>query len=82
MVALTKLASGAGAIAAAPVSAVLVPARAMVDARFAEADPMGTYIRAQRRGIALILRRDFQDHVELIGLRINGRDLPLAKGVV
>ena len=36
--------SGAGAIAAAPVSAVFVPASATVDARFADADPIGTYI--------------------------------------
>ena len=31
-------------IAAAPVRAVLVPASAMVDARLADADPIGTYM--------------------------------------
>ncbi len=39
--------SGAGAIAAAPVSAVLVPARAIVEARLADADPVGTYMSAR-----------------------------------
>ncbi len=39
--------SGAGASAAAPVRAVLVPASAMVDARLADADPIGTYMSAR-----------------------------------
>ena len=43
-VARTNERSGAGAIAAAPVSAVLVPASAMVEARLADADPVGTYM--------------------------------------
>src|SRR5580658_4510612 len=42
--ALTNAASGAGASAAAPVRALLVPASAIVVARLADADPMGTYI--------------------------------------
>src|SRR5262244_208857 len=42
--AFTKDASGAGASAAAPVSALLVPASAIVDAKLADADPIGTYI--------------------------------------
>ena len=37
---------------------------------------------AQRRRILLILRRDFENHVELIGLRVDRRDLPLAESVV
>ena len=40
--AVTKPASGAAAIAAAPVSAVFVPASAIVEARFADAAPVGT----------------------------------------
>ena len=36
--------SGAGASAAAPVRAVFVPARAIVVARLADADPIGTYM--------------------------------------
>src|SRR5665213_4452627 len=40
----TKLRSGAGGRAAAPVSAVLVPASAMVDAKLADAEPIGTYM--------------------------------------
>src|SRR5580700_4002711 len=44
IVGLTNASSGAGASAAAPVSALLVPARAIVVARLADADPMGTYI--------------------------------------
>src|ERR1039458_7769193 len=40
-VALTNAPRGAGASAAAPVRALLVPARAMVVARLAEADPTG-----------------------------------------
>ena len=43
-VALVSVRSGAGASAAAPVSALFVPASAMVVARLAEADPMGTYM--------------------------------------
>src|SRR5215472_7005341 len=35
---------GAGTMAAAPVRAALVPANAMVDARLAEAAPVGTYM--------------------------------------
>src|SRR5580658_1543457 len=41
---LTKASSGAGASAAAPVRALFVPASAMVVARLADADPIGTYI--------------------------------------
>src|SRR5579862_4565649 len=44
VVARTSPQSGAGASAAAPVSAVLVPAKAIVDARLADADPIGTYM--------------------------------------
>src|SRR5580692_10886838 len=44
LVDVTKARRGAGASAAAPVRALLVPARAMVVARFADADPMGTYM--------------------------------------
>ena len=38
---------------------------------------------SSRRGrILLILRLHFQNHVELIGLRVNRRYLPLAEGIV
>ncbi len=74
--------SGAGASAAAPVSAVLVPASAMVDARLADADPIGTYMFRKRRRILLVVRRHFENHVELIGLRVDRRYLPLAEGIV
>ena len=40
----SAIASGAGASAAAPVRALLVPASAIVDARLADADPIGTYM--------------------------------------
>src|SRR5271157_4669840 len=45
--ALTNDRSGAGASAAAPVRALFVPASAMVVARLADAEPMGTYISAR-----------------------------------
>src|SRR5579864_3560354 len=44
MVALINDLSGAGGIVAAPVSAAFVPASAIVDARLADAAPVGTYI--------------------------------------
>ena len=61
---------------------MFVPASAMVDARLADADPIGTYMSRQGRRILLIVRRHFENHVELIGLRINRRYLPLAEGIV
>ena len=39
-------------------------------------------IRDRSAGILLILGCHFENHVELIGLRINRRDLPLAVGIV
>ena len=42
----------------------------------------GTYSLRERAGVALVLRHGLQHDAVLVGLRVDGRDLALAEGVV